>query len=406
MIAVEPKKFTVNLAICQIIRDIMQMNELFKTGNIDLSIRTNAAEWTLSATGDYGTLPQLEATIAENGIESLAESIKSLTEADISITNLEIALCDKDKVSGRSVRGDRKLFNKMHKAAPFSVYSLANNHILDAGPEDLNKTFACFDAAGISYVGAGQNQEKAETPLFIEQSGVTLGILAFAQNENQIAGKTTPGAAELVSAKVIEATKSLVKQCDVPIVIMHDGFEFMDFPRIEFRDLCRELAGLGIKLIIAHHSHVPQGIEKIHGSLIFYSLGNFLFDQPHFKPYEWSRTSFVPFVTFNGREISAVELRPFIIETEPLSLRQCNKAERDAMLDHLAHNSQIIFDEDRLRTGVEEFYTNILLPEFFGYIRQYGEENNNDYSTLIKQFKGQIPVHNLFSGFLSLYAKR
>jgi capsule synthesis protein PGA_cap len=384
----------------------MQLNDLFKTGSIELPGKTDAEEWTLSATGDYGIIPQLETTIAENGLESLAGKIKALTQADISITNLEVALCDKDEVAGRGVRGDRELFKKIHKAVPFSVYSFANNHILDAGPEALNKTFAYFDAEGISYVGGGVDQKQAETPLFTERGGVKLGILAFAQNENQIAGEATPGAAELLQDKVLKAAEAMIPQCDVPIVVMHDGFEFMDFPRIEFRNLCRKLAELGIKLIIAHHSHVPQGIEMVNESLIFYSLGNFLFDQPHFKPYKWSRTSFVPVITFKGREISGIELRPLVIETEPLNVRQCNEDERIAMFAHLEINTQIISDEDRLKSGLEVFYTNILLPEFFGFIRRHGEENNNDYSALIKQFKGQVPLHNLFSGFLSLYAKQ
>jgi Bacterial capsule synthesis protein PGA_cap len=384
----------------------MQLNELFRTGHIDFPTRIDAEEWTLSATGDYGILPQLETTISENGIESLADNIKALTQADISITNLEVALCDKDEVSGHGVRGDGELFKKIHKATPFSVYSFANNHVLDAGPEALNKTFAYFDTAGISYVGAGQNQKQAETPLFIEQGGVTLGILAFAQNENQIAGDMTPGVAELLPDKVIKAAEVLIQQCDVPIVIMHDGFEFMDFPRIEFRDLCRKLAELGIKLVIAHHSHVPQGIEKINDSLIFYSLGNFLFDQPHFKPYEWSRTSFVPVITFKGRKIAGIELRPLVIETEPLNVRPCNEEERVAILTHLKINTSIISDKYLLKSGIERFYTNILLPEFFGFIRRYGDEHNDDYSELIEKFKHKTSLHNIFSGFLALYAKK
>jgi len=384
----------------------MQLNELFKTGSIEISGKNVAEQWTLSATGDYGILPQLETTMAERGMENLVNNIRILTRADVSIANLEVALCNKNEASGRGVRGDRELFKKIHKEVPFSVYSFANNHILDAGPEALNKTFAYFDAEKIHYVGGGANRKLAETPLFIVAGAVKVGILAFAQRENQIAGETAPGAAELTPDKVLKAAKSLLSQCDVTVVVMHDGFEFMDFPRIEFRNLCHELAEIGIKLIIAHHSHVPQGIEMVNDSLIFYSLGNFLFDQPHFKPYEWSRASFVPFITFKGRDFSRIELRPLVIETKPLNVRLPNEEERAAMLTHLERNSQIISDEERLKQGIETFYTNILLPEFFTYVRRYGEENNNDYSALIKQFKGQAPVHNLFSGFLTLYAKR
>ena len=119
-----------------------------------------------------------------------------------------------------------------------------------------------FKAAGIPYVGGGLNKTEAESPLFIDCKGVKLGILAFAQKENQIAGAKLPGAAELLADKVTAAAEKLVAECDVPIVIMHEGYEFMDFPRLQFLELCRKLAALGVKLVIGHHSHVPQGIEK------------------------------------------------------------------------------------------------------------------------------------------------
>lgn len=204
---------------------------------------------------------------------------------------------------------------------------------------------------------------------------------------------------------MLNAAEKLVNECDVPVIIMHEGYEFMDFPRLQFMELCRKLANVGIKLVIGHHSHVPQGIEKIDNSLIFYSLGNFLFDQPHFKPYTWSRRSFVPAITFKGAEIASLELRPFEIKLEPLDVRTSNTDERTAMFKHLKSNSEIICDKEKIQKGLDDFYTNILFPEFFGWISDYGKENNNDFSALIEQFKREKPVHNVFADFLAIYGK-
>jgi poly-gamma-glutamate synthesis protein (capsule biosynthesis protein) len=294
---------------------------------------------------------------------------------------------------------------RMHYAAPFSIYSLANNHVRDAGIDELRKTCKEFKANDILYVGGGIDKSEAEKPLFLNCKGVKIGILAFAQKENQIATENDPGAAELITDKVLVATERLVSQCDVPIVVMHEGYEFMDFPRVPFMELCRKLTTLGIKIVIGHHSHVPQGMEYINNAFIFYSLGNFLFDQPHFKSYPWSRRSFVPAIHFEGTQIRTVELRPFKIELNPLDIQPADPDERVTMLVHLKKITELIDSETKFREATNHFYTNILLPEFLGFIRNYGNQYNNDFSALIEQFKGQKPVHNVFADFLTVYGK-
>ncbi|MFA7230925.1 MAG: CapA family protein [Victivallaceae bacterium] len=384
----------------------MNLNKLFETGAVEFDIKSDAPCWTLSATGDYGILPQISKYIAESGAENLIRNIKSLTVADVSITNLEIALTEPEEITGKGVRGDRDAFINFHQSVPFAVYSMANNHIRDAGAEALRTTFKRFKAENIRYVGAGLNQAEAEAPLFLQIKGIKLGVLAFAQNENQIADSTTPGAAELLQEKVLTAAKKLVTQCEVPVVIMHEGFEFMDFPRIQFKNLCVKLTELGVKLVIGHHSHVPQGLEVVGQSLIFYSLGNFLFDQPHFAPYPWSRKSFVPVITFKGDTISGIEIRPFTIETSPLEVRPATPDEQAEMLAHLKKNSEIISNGALLKQEMDKFVSNILMPEFFGFLQRHGDQNNGNFSELITKFKKQVTVHKLFADFLELYSDK
>ena len=52
---------------------------------------------------------------------------------------------------------------------------------------------------------------------------------------------------------------------------------------------------------------------------------------------------------------------------------------------------------------MDKLFTNILLPEFFGFLQRYGNEKNGDFSELIQRFKKQVTVHKLFADFLSVY---
>jgi poly-gamma-glutamate capsule biosynthesis protein CapA/YwtB (metallophosphatase superfamily) len=75
----------------------------------------------------------------------------------------------------------------------------------------------------------------------------------------------------------IEEMKKL--DCDVKILSLHRGAEYRIHPNQRQRNLARTLIDHGADLIIGGHSHVPGEIERYQGKYIFYSLGNFIFDQ-------------------------------------------------------------------------------------------------------------------------------
>ncbi|MDD5597365.1 MAG: CapA family protein, partial [Victivallaceae bacterium] len=185
----------------------MEIIKVFDDGRLEFGSSGSGAEWTFTATGDYGIIPPLAETVVRKGIECPASHIRELIRADISVANLEVGLTCAGNLKGRGVRGDRELFLRLHRAAPFTAYSFANNHIRDAGAEELRKTFEFFEAENIPYVGGGLSQAEAETPLFLDCKGVKTGILAFAQKENQTAGENTPGANELLANRVLAAAE-------------------------------------------------------------------------------------------------------------------------------------------------------------------------------------------------------
>jgi hypothetical protein len=67
--------------------------------------------------------------------------------------------------------------------------------------------------------------------------------------------------------------------CDIKMLSLHRGVEYRLHPQQRQRNLAHELIEAGADLIVGGHSHVPGEIERHQGKYIFYSLGNFIFDQ-------------------------------------------------------------------------------------------------------------------------------
>ena len=63
------------------------------------------------------------------------------------------------------------------------------------------------------------------------------------------------------------------------IAYMHFGNEYSNSPNENQEKIAHELIDYGADIVIGSHPHVTQGIEMYNGKPIFYSLGNFIFDQ-------------------------------------------------------------------------------------------------------------------------------
>jgi poly-gamma-glutamate capsule biosynthesis protein CapA/YwtB (metallophosphatase superfamily) len=114
------------------------------------------------------------------------------------------------------------------------------------------------------------------------------------------------------SARALQEIHALKSKVDIVIASYHGGDEYKDVPgKGALRDL-RMLAEFGADLVLGHHSHVPEGIERYHGSIILHSLGNAVFYQP--QKY-WTQRSFGALFTFTRRKeqcsLASLELIPF-----------------------------------------------------------------------------------------------
>ena len=79
----------------------------------------------------------------------------------------------------------------------------------------------------------------------------------------------------LREAIAMEDVVELRKQVDCVVVSLHWGYEYVEYPSPRQQAFARKLVRAGAQMVIGHHPHVVQGVERYQGGLIAYSLGNF-----------------------------------------------------------------------------------------------------------------------------------
>ena len=87
------------------------------------------------------------------------------------------------------------------------------------------------------------------------------------------------------------------KQADIVIVILHYGNEYSTSPNEYQQNISRKCIDAGADLVVGSHPHVLQRVESYRGKLIFYSLGNCVFDQSNPSPKD---SMVVKFQDLNG----------------------------------------------------------------------------------------------------------
>ena len=160
--------------------------------------------------------------------------------------------------------------------------NLANNHSIDQGRIGLMDTKENIIKAGMTPVGAGQNQEEADEPVLLTDSPRRVWLIASLQLalENFSRLPDHP----CVSQQTIETLCQRIaklKQADPKcfiIVSLHWGWEnhVEVVPRQRYE--ARQLINAGADCLVCHHTHTRQPMETYRGKPIFYGLGNFIFD--------------------------------------------------------------------------------------------------------------------------------
>lgn len=168
------------------------------------------------------------------------------------------------------------------KNAGFTVMGTANNHAEDQGPQGLLETIEYLQKAGLSYCGTGASKEDAWKPYVFEKQGVKVALLAITALWNFPPMRKGAFYALSEFPKILTElpprVKALKEKYDFVIVALHYGEEYVHYPENRERKLMVLLADAGVDVVIGGHPHVLRGIQVIRKTVVFYSMGNFLFD--------------------------------------------------------------------------------------------------------------------------------
>ena len=163
------------------------------------------------------------------------------------------------------------------------LVGLANNHIYDYGQDAFFDTLDTLDGAGIDRVGAGRNLQEACTPQYYIVNGRKIAYVAATRAEKNImtpaAGTNKEGVLRTYDpALFLQVIAKAKENSDFVVAYVHWGTENSTKLEAAQRTQGKQYIDAGADLVVGAHPHVLQGMEFYRDKPIFYSLGNFWFN--------------------------------------------------------------------------------------------------------------------------------
>ncbi len=236
----------------------------------------------------------------ESIIEFLKESNHIVANVECPLTSSIVT--SKMEITHFSNPEAGKWFNEISA----DIWTLANNHILDCGEVGMTDTMKVARENNAITVGAGSNVENASKYITFDiEGGIGIFSVTYKRGEFIRATEDSPGCVLFDDTKrikeIIKEIKSKNKWC---IIIAHGGDEFCNLPMPYMRKLYRKFLKFGADVVVGHHPHVVQNYEKIGDKMIFYSLGNFVFDTDYQRKQKYSEYGILLNLSFENNTYS------------------------------------------------------------------------------------------------------
>jgi poly-gamma-glutamate capsule biosynthesis protein CapA/YwtB (metallophosphatase superfamily) len=329
---------------------------------------------TISLLGDIVIRSRLAQMRREDN-RAFREALTELERSDLVLANLEIPLSRRGYRIPKwaNMRADPEVIEDI-KTLGIDAVTLANNHMMDYGPDAMLDTLATCDGAGIARCGAGADLDAALEPLRFEIGGATVGLVnascTLPMESDAGEGKAGIAPIHIVSSYEIDASLSLEQpgtmpivhtwarkddqdrvcervarlaaEVDVVIAAIHWGVPSPwlspDQGRLaEYQQpLGHALVEAGADVVWGHHAHELHPIEVYRDKLILYSVGHFLLENP------WAfmgPESVIAQLVLQGTGVAGLELVPVWIDDRGLPGRAHGK-ESDHVLGKLRDLSQ------------------------------------------------------------------
>lgn len=201
---------------------------------------------------------------------------KQLSTADLFLVNLEASLSKDEDLQkmeiGRAVyAAPLQSLDLLKTISTQVVVNIANNHFGQHGIQSVRESIQHLESNGILVIG------KSNLPVKFQKENQTIKIFGVSLvNDKHFEEAYFKSSYDSLLKDLQLSHKS---ENEIWILSIHWGEEYLTLENKKQQILARELAGAGFDYIIGHHPHVIQPYTRIGKTAVFYSHGNFIFDQ-------------------------------------------------------------------------------------------------------------------------------
>jgi len=201
-----------------------------------------------------------------------ANIISITKESDIVVGNLESPLLNIPLAHKKDFYGNPE-FAYFLKESGIGILNIANNHIMEHGKRGYEETLKVLADTGIKVLGDNNRI------IYLDKNGSRIALAGFCGVEQNT---VVDGCSSVLNRENVFSTldEMIINKADLKIFCFHWGNEYIHKPSMEQRHFAQCLIDAGADIIIGHHPHVIQPYEQYKNGHIFYSLGNFCFDNP------------------------------------------------------------------------------------------------------------------------------
>lgn len=266
------------------------LEDFYQTGQQLADQKDATTDISFMAVGDIMLSRNVAGTMAKNGKDPYFPFRKLddvLHSTDFNFANLESPFSGRDDYNPTG----SLVFNAPTWTIDglgqynFKVLNLANNHAFDQGKDGVLYTKKYLADHYLKGIGVGNNLDEAWQGDTFSSKGVTVGFIGASyasENDGGVATNNYVARIEDVT-RLKQSIAAMKAKADFVVVTMHAGTEYTRTPNQSQINFARAAIDAGADIVIGAHPHWIQTSEQYKGKYIFYSLGNFIFDQ------EWSQ---------------------------------------------------------------------------------------------------------------------
>ena len=229
--------------------------------------------------------------IPDNGHDPF-EMVREQIASDLLVGNLETPLVETlpetSPIGSRFSFGASREHAKLLVTAGFGAVSLANNHWYDQREAGVEQSPKILEDLGIVPLGRARTADPLFVVETVERKGWKIGFVAVSARSNSPDERGGVRLPFIDTRDMLDELGPIVKAAradhDLLAVLVHWGEEYADAPASVQSRAARGLIDAGADMVIGHHPHVLQGIERHGNGLIAYSLGNFVFENTNDPP--------------------------------------------------------------------------------------------------------------------------